>query len=148
MSQAEKPTYYVRVTDFDYENEFSDVGPPRLVGKPMSAVNHVEAYWHILHQTKEAAIKSFFDEISAFSEGSPDHVRSFVLNHWPAEETVCKAEIEDDGGVCCFKRVAKLSSEGVQAIDLDEDFHLWIGREEIFERAEVRDDHAPPVRRP
>jgi hypothetical protein len=105
----------------------------------------VKAYQNILYSTK---IQSVFDEIGRFSEGSPDHVRSFVLNHWPAEDTVCKAKIEADGGISGFKRVAKLDSDGVQMIDLDEDFGLWIGREEIFEMAEVEDDHKPAHRVP
>lgn len=77
------------------------------------------------------------------ARGSPDHVRSFVLNHWPNEETVYKVEIEADGNVWCFKRVAKLSSEGTELLNLDEDFGLWIGRREIFDMAAVIDDHAP-----
>src|SRR6202022_3561879 len=108
MTKPESQSFYVRAPDFDYKDELPEVGPPRPVGKPVSDADHVKAYQNILFPTKEAAIQSWFDEIARFSEGSPEHVRSFVLNQWPAEDIVCKAEVEQDGGIWCFRRVAKL----------------------------------------
>lgn len=68
MTNAENQ-FYARLTDFVYEDELAEVGPPRLVGKPVSDADHVKAYQNILYPTKEAAIQSFFDEITRFSEG-------------------------------------------------------------------------------
>lgn len=94
----------------------------------------------MLFSTKQEAIQSWHDEIEKFSEGSPEHVREFVREHWPNEELVCVCYVNDDGEIECTRRVALLSSEGIEAMNLDEDFLILWSREEIFEKSHLEDD--------
>ena len=123
---------FIRVRD--YQDEFVGGGSPYPVGQPQQSSDHVEAYQSMLFPTKEAAIQSWHDDIEKFSEGSPEHVREFVREHWPNDELLCVCYVDEDGEIECAKRVALLSSAGIEAINLDEDFLiLWSRQENLRE---------------
>lgn len=111
----------------DYNEEFVNGGRPVPVCPPRIDRNHIYAYETMLFKTKEDAILSWQDE------------------GWRDDELVCVCYVQEDGDLDCTKRVARLSSQGVEPINLDEDFLITWSRNEIFSEWEMEDPYAPQV---
>jgi hypothetical protein len=131
--------YYVRVS---FEGGGDQRGFPFY--KPLPEQDHLKAYRHFLHASKEEAIEAFILELGNHVKIDPG-VPPGPLDEPPplgeGNEYICKCRVQEDGEVDCVRRVAHLDVDDgiVTLMNWDEDFLISWTRHYVFETHDIVD---------